>query len=218
MFLKSVHIHISLPVFEFHCFSFLHHVFYVNIKDNHLYQNIIRNNTCTVRKEWKKKHLEELKNTSNILKKKYVMLISMTIKCLFLLCLCEVQNSHEIHLLCWLISKDFIRNWGGTGCSIWWITKWKTLHNFWKYRVTQIKFAHFYLLQLLNNAFLFSDPVFERQQIFRFSRNFQLFVYNFSKSTISKTHFGFTNVGSEVHSFSFTAIYYWKFSNGTPCT
>ena len=87
------------------CF-FLHHVFYVNIKDNHLYQNIIKNNTCTVRKEWKK-DLEELKNTSNIPKEKYViMLISMTIKCLFLLCLCEVQNSHEIHLLCWLKSKN----------------------------------------------------------------------------------------------------------------
>ena len=36
---------------------------------------------------------------------------------------------------------------------------------------------------------------------------FQPFVYNFSKKfTASRTHFGFTNIGSEMHSFRGTAI------------
>ena len=47
---------------------------------------------------------------------------------------------------------------------------------------------------------------------------FELFVYNFSKkTTISQTHFGFTNLGSKMHRFRATAIYFWQFSIGTPC-
>ena len=48
---------------------------------------------------------------------------------------------------------------------------------------------------------------------------FQLFVYNFSKqTTTSQTHFDFTNLWSKMHCFSATAIYFWQFSIGTPCT
>jgi len=31
-------------------------------------------------------------------------------------------------------------------------------------------------------------------------------------------HFGFSNIGSKVHRFSSSAIYFWQFSTGTPCT
>ena len=53
----------------------------------------------------------------------------------------------------------------------------------------------------------------------KFGYNFQLFVYNFPKNlhTTSQTHFGFINIGSKVHRFSYTAIYFWPFSIGTPC-
>ena len=41
----------------------------------------------------------------------------------------------------------------------------------------------------------------------------------FSKqSATSQTHFGFTNMGSKMHHFSATAIYFWQNINGTPCT
>ena len=48
---------------------------------------------------------------------------------------------------------------------------------------------------------------------------FQLFVYNFSeKTSASQTHFGFTNIGSEMHSFRGTAIWNYGFWFGSPCT
>ena len=37
-------------------------------------------------------------------------------------------------------------------------------------------------------------------------------------SDTCQTHFGFTNIGSKMHWFSSTAIYFWQFSIGTPCT
>ena len=43
---------------------------------------------------------------------------------------------------------------------------------------------------------------------------------NFRKlktSTTSQTHFGFTKIGSKVHRFSSTAIYFWQFSIGASC-
>ena len=36
--------------------------------------------------------------------------------------------------------------------------------------------------------------------------------------TTSQTHFGLTNIGSNMHRFSSTAIYFWQFSIGTPCS
>ena len=38
------------------------------------------------------------------------------------------------------------------------------------------------------------------------------------KSASSQTHFGFTNMGSNRHYFCATAISFWLFSNGTPCS
>ena len=40
----------------------------------------------------------------------------------------------------------------------------------------------------------------------------------FKISTTSQTHVGFTNLGSEMHCFSFAAIYFGWFSIRTPCT
>ena len=49
--------------------------------------------------------------------------------------------------------------------------------------------------------------------------NKQLKIVNkLKKSTASQTHFGFTNTGLKVHRFSSTAIYFWQFLIGTPCT
>ena len=45
----------------------------------------------------------------------------------------------------------------------------------------------------------------------------QLFVYIFQKIIASQTHFGFSNMRSNMHRFSATAISFWLFSNGTPC-
>ena len=64
-----------------------------------------------------------------------------------------------------------------------------------------------------------SDPmlvkpkcVWEPSVFFNFQKFvyiFQLFVYNFSKkSATSQTHFGFTNLGSNMHRFRATAIYF----------
>ena len=45
-----------------------------------------------------------------------------------------------------------------------------------------------------------------------FVYNYQLFVYNFSKKLFaSQTHFGFTKMGSEVHSFRVIAKRHFKF-------
>ena len=59
--------------------------------------------------------------------------------------------------------------------------------------------------------------VWEVVVFFNFWKNFQLFVYNFSKTTASQTHFGFTNIGSEMHNFRGTAIWNQKFRFGSPC-
>ena len=39
----------------------------------------------------------------------------------------------------------------------------------------------------------------------------------FKKTATSQTHFGLTNIGSNIHRFSATAIWNIHFSNGTPC-
>ena len=40
---------------------------------------------------------------------------------------------------------------------------------------------------------------------------------NWKKSTASQPHFGFTNIGSNMHHFWATAFYFCIFSYGTPC-
>ena len=51
-----------------------------------------------------------------------------------------------------------------------------------------------------------------------FVYNFQLFVYNFSKKLdASQTHFGFTNMGSEMHGFRVIAKRHFKFWFGSLC-
>ena len=73
-----------------------------------------------------------------------------------------------------------------------------------------------------------SDPmlvkpkcVWEASNFFDFQLfvyNFQLFVYNLSKKLdASQTHFGFTNIGSEMHSFRVIAKRHFKFWFGSPC-
>ena len=39
----------------------------------------------------------------------------------------------------------------------------------------------------------------------------------FKKSATSQTHFGFTNIGSNMHRYKVTAIWNFHFSNETPC-
>ena len=54
----------------------------------------------------------------------------------------------------------------------------------------------------------------------RGGRFFKKFYENFrelKKYTTFQTHFGFTNIGSKVHRFSSTVIYFWQFSIGTSC-
>ena len=64
---------------------------------------------------------------------------------------------------------------------------------------------------------------FQGGSFFHFQKNFyifHLFLYNFSKkkTTAFQTPFRFTNMGSNMHRFSATAISFWLFSNGKPCT
>ena len=56
------------------------------------------------------------------------------------------------------------------------------------------------LLEKLCNFFTFSNYYFLPQ-----------------KTTASQTHFGFTNIGSNMHRFWATAFYFCNFLNGTPC-
>ena len=70
-----------------------------------------------------------------------------------------------------------------------------------------------------------SDPmllkpkcVWEAVVFFNFRKNFQLFVYNFSKKAFtSQTHFGFNNIGSEMHIFRVIAKTNFEFCFGSPC-
>ena len=51
-------------------------------------------------------------------------------------------------------------------------------------------------------------------QFWKFVYNFQLFVYIFFKiSTVAQTHFCFSNIGSNMHLFSSTAIHFEQFFN-----